>query len=87
MPPDNDGKYGGECGGVRLALNLGKISLLGHSYGGVLASSRTLKCQPRVKPLILATWSSSKAMNAVFASMENDMTPGENTVRASLTAT
>jgi pimeloyl-ACP methyl ester carboxylesterase len=74
--------------GVRLALNRGKISLLGHSYNGALASSRTLKYQPRVKHLILAaTWSSSKAMNEVFAGMENNMTPGENTVSWSLTAT
>jgi len=39
--------------GVRVALNLGKISLLGHSYGGVLAQAYALKYQQNLSHLIL----------------------------------
>jgi proline iminopeptidase len=62
--------------GVRRALNLGKISLLGHSYGGALAQAYALKYQQNLSHLILAsTWSSTKAMNEVFLRMKENMTP------------
>lgn len=59
---------------VRQALNLGKISLLGHSYGGALAQAYALKYQRNLSHLILAsTWSSTKAMNQVFVRMKQNM--------------
>lgn len=62
--------------GVRRALNLGKISLLGHSYGGALAQAYALKYQQNLSHLILAsTWSSTNAMNEVFVRMKGNMTP------------
>jgi proline iminopeptidase len=62
--------------GVRRALNLGKISLLGHSYGGALAQAYALKYQENLSHLILAsTWSSTKIMNQVFVRMKENMAP------------
>jgi len=59
---------------VRLALNLGKINLLGHSYGGVLAQAYALKYQGNLRHLILAsTFSSTSAMNQVFVRMKEKM--------------
>ena len=59
---------------VRQALNLGKISLLGHSYGGALAQAYALKYQRNLAYLILAsTWSSTKAMNDILARMKQNM--------------
>jgi proline iminopeptidase len=61
---------------VRQALGLGKISLLGHSYGGVLAQAYALKYQRNLSHLILAsTFSSTSAMNKVFERMKASMTP------------
>jgi proline-specific peptidase len=61
---------------VRQALGLGKISLLGHSYGGVLAQAYALKYQKNLSHLVLAsTFSSTKAMNEVFVRMKEKMTP------------
>jgi proline iminopeptidase len=61
---------------VRQGLGLGKISLLGHSYGGALAQAYALKYQKNLSHLILAsTWSSSKAMNDVFVKMKQNMSP------------
>ncbi|MBZ5608461.1 MAG: proline iminopeptidase-family hydrolase [Acidobacteriia bacterium] len=52
---------------VRKALNLGKINVLGHSYGGVLAQAYALKYQQNLNHLILAsTFHSTREMNAVF---------------------
>ncbi len=52
---------------VRQALGLGKISLLGHSYGGVLAQAYALKYQRHLSHLILcSTFYSTKEMNAVL---------------------
>lgn len=60
---------------VRQALGLGKISLLGHSYGGALAQAYTLRYQRNLSHLILAsTWSSTVAMNQVFVRMKQNMT-------------
>jgi proline iminopeptidase len=61
---------------VRKALNLGKISLLGHSYGGVLAQAYALKYQQNLSHLILAsTFSSTKAMNEIFVRIKQNMSP------------
>lgn len=59
---------------VRQALGLGKMSLLGHSYGGVLAQAYALKYQQNLTHLILcSTFSSTKAMNEVFREMKAHM--------------
>jgi proline iminopeptidase len=61
---------------VRQELNLGKISLLGHSYGGVLAQAYALKYQENLSHLILcSTFHSTKEMNEVFKKIENKMSP------------
>jgi len=61
---------------VRQALGLGKISLLGHSYGGVLAQAYALKYQQNLTHLILcSTFHSTKAMNEVFVRMKEKMSP------------
>ncbi|HKW90044.1 MAG TPA: proline iminopeptidase-family hydrolase [Candidatus Acidoferrales bacterium] len=53
---------------VRQGLDLGKISLLGHSYGGVLAQAYALKYQQNLTHLILcSTFPSTKQMNEVLA--------------------
>jgi proline iminopeptidase len=59
---------------VRQALNLGKISLLGHSYGGALAQAYALKYQKNLSHLILgSTWSSTVALNQTLAQMKEKM--------------
>ena len=59
---------------VRRGLNLGKISLLGHSYGGALAQAYALKYQSHLSHLILAsTWSSTKELNKVFVQIKEKM--------------
>jgi proline iminopeptidase len=59
---------------VRVALNLGKIDLLGHSYGGVLAQAYALKYQANLSHLVLAsTFHSTSAMNEVFLKMKAKM--------------
>jgi proline iminopeptidase len=59
---------------VRQALGLGKISLLGHSYGGVLAQAYALKYQRNLSHLILgSTFSSTAAMNKVLAQEKQNM--------------
>ena len=61
---------------VRQALGLGRMSLLGHSYGGVLAQAYALKYQRNLSHLILAsTFSSTKALNEVFVRMKEKMPP------------
>jgi proline iminopeptidase len=61
---------------VRQELELGKISLLGHSYGGVLAQAYALKYQENLSHLILcSTFHSTKKMNEVFKLMVEKMTP------------
>jgi proline iminopeptidase len=60
--------------GVRTALGLGKIDLLGHSYGGVLAQAYALKYQANLSHLILgSTFHSTKAMNVVLGNMKAKM--------------
>lgn len=61
---------------VRKALNLGKINLLGHSYGGALVQAYALKYQQNLRHLILgSTWSSTVAMNQVFVRIKEKMAP------------
>jgi proline iminopeptidase len=61
---------------VRLGLGLGKISLLGHSYGGVLAQAYALKYQKNLSHLVLAsTFHSTAKMNEVFKNIKAKMTP------------
>jgi proline iminopeptidase len=63
---------------VRAALKLGKISLLGHSYGGVLAQAYALKYPEHLSHLILAsTFSSTNEMNQVLQRIKNQMPPGK----------
>src|SRR5215468_5206547 len=61
---------------VRQALNLGKINLLGHSYGGVLAQAYALKYQKNLSHLILGgTFYSTAEMNKVLASEKQALPP------------
>jgi len=58
----------GDVEAVRVALNLGKIDLLGHSCGGVLAEAYALKYQQNLNHLILnSTFASTHEMNEVLA--------------------
>src|SRR5436853_1292323 len=59
---------------VRQALGLGKISLFGHSFGGVLAEAYALKYQSNLSHLILgSTFASTKELNAALAKMKAAM--------------
>ena len=61
---------------VRQALGLGRINLLGHSFGGVLAQAYALKYQPNLSHLVLcSTFHSTKALNEVFRQMKAKMPP------------
>jgi proline iminopeptidase len=61
---------------VRKALGLGKISLLGHSCGGVLAQAYALKYQKNLSHLVLcSTFHSTRGMNEVFKTMKAKMSP------------
>ena len=61
---------------VRQHLGLGRISLLGHSYGGVLAQAYAFKYQANLTHLILgSTFHSTRALNEVFRQMKARMTP------------
>jgi proline iminopeptidase len=61
---------------VRRELNLGKIALMGHSYGGVLAQAYALKYQQNLTKLILcSTFYSTSKMNEVFQKQLAAMTP------------
>jgi proline iminopeptidase len=61
---------------VRIGLALGRIDLLGHSYGGALAQAYALAYQQHLDHLILcSTWHSTKKMNQVFRMMMERMAP------------
>ena len=61
---------------VRLALDLGKIDLMGHSFGGVVAQAYAFKYQANLSHLVLAsTFHSTRALNDVFRRMKANMTP------------
>ncbi len=63
---------------VRVALHLGKISLLGHSCGGVLAEAYALKYQQNLSHLILnSTFPSTRQMNEVLAREKAQMPPAK----------
>jgi proline iminopeptidase len=63
---------------VRVALHLGKISLLGHSCGGVLAQAYALKYQQNLSHLILnSTFPSTRQMNEVLAREKAQMPPAK----------
>jgi proline iminopeptidase len=63
---------------VRLALHLDKISLLGHSYGGVLAQAYALKYQQNLSHLILnSTFPSTRQMNEVLAQEKAQLPPAK----------
>ena len=59
---------------VRSALQLGKIALLGHSYGGVVVQAYAFKYQDDLSHLILgSTFSSTRELNAGLARMKQAM--------------
>jgi proline iminopeptidase len=61
---------------VRQALQLGKVALLGHSYGGVVAQAYALKYQGHLSRLLLcSTFSSTKGLNEIFVKMKEKMAP------------
>lgn len=61
---------------VRQALALGKISLLGHSFGGALVQAYAFKYQRNLSHLILgSTFASTKELNQALAKMKADMDP------------
>ncbi len=56
---------------------LGKINLLGHSFGGVLAQAYAFKYQANLSHLVLcSTFHSTKALNEVFVQMKAAMPRG-----------
>ncbi len=60
--------------GVRRALGLGRINLLGHSFGGVLAQAYALKYGPNLQHLVLSsTFHSTRAMNDVLRGIKERM--------------
>jgi len=61
---------------VREALALGKISLLGHSFGGALVQAYALKYQKNLSHLILgSTFASTTELNEALTKMKADMAP------------
>ncbi|ADV84418.1 proline iminopeptidase-family hydrolase [Terriglobus saanensis] len=59
---------------LRVSLHLGKIDLLGHSCGGVLAEAYALKYQQNLQHLILAgTFASTTKLNEVLAALRDRM--------------
>ncbi|HEY5913542.1 MAG TPA: proline iminopeptidase-family hydrolase [Verrucomicrobiae bacterium] len=59
---------------VRQALHLGKMNLLGHSFGGVLAQAYALKHQKHLSHLVLcSTFHSTDQMNGVFRTIKAKM--------------
>ena len=61
---------------VRQALNLGKMCLLGHSFGGVLVQAYAFKYPQNLSHLILgSTFSSTVELNQALAKMKDEMTP------------
>lgn len=61
---------------VRQALGLGKISLLGHSFGGALVQAYAFKYQKNLSHLILgSTFASTRELNQTLAKMKAEMDP------------
>lgn len=62
---------------VRVALKLGKIDVLGHSFGGILAQAYAIRHPDAVRRLILAgTGSSAARIDADFVVIEHNLEPG-----------
>jgi proline iminopeptidase len=63
---------------VRQALGLGKIGLLGHSFGGALVQAYAFKYQKNLSHLILgSTFASTQELNQALAKMKAEMDPKE----------
>jgi len=63
-----------DCEAVRKALGLGKISILGHSYGGVVVQAYAFKYQQNLTHLILgSTFSSTAEINQALAKIKAAM--------------
>jgi proline iminopeptidase len=63
---------------VRHALGLGKMSILGHSFGGLLAQTYALKYQRNLSHLILVdSFSSVSALNSSLARVKGSLPPEE----------
>jgi proline iminopeptidase len=61
---------------VRKALTLGKVNLLGHSFGGVLAQAYAFKYPENLSTLILcSTFHTTKAINKALLDMKAAMAP------------
>ena len=59
---------------VRVALNLGKVDLLGHSFGGILAQAVATQHPAGIRRLILASTGSSAArVNADFGRIKGSL--------------
>ncbi len=66
---------------VRTGLQLGKIALLGHSFGGVVVQAYAFKYQEHLSHLILgSTFSSTRELNEALARMKQAM-PAEKRAR------
>jgi proline iminopeptidase len=66
---------------VRSALQLGKIALLGHSFGGVVVQAYAFKYQEHLSHLILgSTFSSTRALNEALARIRQAM-PADRRMR------
>jgi proline iminopeptidase len=72
---------------VRVGLGLGKISLLGHSFGGVIVQAYALKYQKHLSHLILgSTFASTNELNEALARMKAAMEPKDRERITSLEA-
>jgi proline iminopeptidase len=61
---------------IRQALGLRSISLLGHSFGGVVAQAYALRYQKNLSHLILAnTFDSTRELNQVWAELKQKIDP------------
>ncbi len=59
---------------VRVTLGLGKVDMLGHSCGGVLAQAYALKYQENLRHLVLcSTFQSTSKMNKVLSTIKEKM--------------
>jgi proline iminopeptidase len=62
---------------VRVALGLGKVDVLGHSFGGILAQAVAINHPAGVRRLILAsTGSSAERINADFKQIKDSLDKG-----------
>ncbi|HEY0782599.1 MAG TPA: proline iminopeptidase-family hydrolase, partial [Thermoanaerobaculia bacterium] len=66
----------GDVEAVRQALGLGKVDLLGHSFGSVLAEAYALAHGGNLRHLVLSSgFASTQEMNQVLARMKEKMAP------------